>query len=347
SKDEILAVAYHRAFIMPGAISPWLFWVPILIAYVTPFYMMRCWWLTFMGRPRDHHVHEHAHESPLMYIPLIVLAAGTFVSSYAVFRPMVEQAAPAGFLVPTFNPESHATAGDHPAPAVRDEHPARLEADRTHAPGGLPVDHHVHAALMPIVGFAFVIGFAIAIAIYRRGLDLATTLATRLRPLHTLLVKKFYFDEVYGAVFVGGVMALRSIANWIDVYIVDGLVNAAGWLVRLLSLLAGDIFDRAGAATSPAPAEQETAGRGLGFVACVVVAISTSVLLAGGSYRTAVWVLVAAWLILGIDGIVNDLACGAWQIAGAVRRPQTGRIRNYVLFAAGGAAVVLMVMILL
>ncbi|MHC4235666.1 MAG: NADH-quinone oxidoreductase subunit L, partial [Planctomycetota bacterium] len=33
----------------------WMFWLPIIIAYVTPFYMMRLWWLTFMGKPRDEH----------------------------------------------------------------------------------------------------------------------------------------------------------------------------------------------------------------------------------------------------------------------------------------------------
>lgn len=336
SKDEILAVAYHRAFGMAKPISPILFWIPILIAYVTPFYMMRCWWMTFMGKPRDHHVHDHAHESPLMYIPLIVLAIGTFVSSYAIFRPMVEQAAPAGFLVPTFNPRIH---GLHEAEAV-----AGLAH---HVPAGLPIAEEAHARLTSVVGLAFLVGYAIAIAIYLRGLALATALATTLKPLHTLLVKKFYFDELYGAVFVGGVMGLKSICNWLDTYIVDGLVNAAGWLVRALAMLAGDIFDRAGAATSPAPAMEETTGRGLGFIACIAVAISTTVMLAAGSYRAAVWVLVAAWLILGIDGIVNDLARGALQIADAVRRPQTGRIRNYVLFAAGGAAVTLLVMILL
>jgi len=336
SKDEILAVAYHRAFTAPGAIPPILFWVPVLIAYVTPFYMMRCWWLTFMGRPRNGHVYEHAHESPLMYVPLIVLAIGTVISTYAVFRPMVEQAAPAGFLVKTFNPSIHSVHAEEAAAAAGH-----------YVPAGLPIAEEAHTHLTRIVGLAFLVGYALAIGIYLRGLALATAIATRLHPLHTLLVKKFYFDELYGTVFVGGVMALKSVANWIDVYIVDGLVNAAGWLVRTVAMLAGDIFDRAGAATSPAPATEETAGRGLGFLACVVVTISTTVLLAGGSYRTAVWVLVAAWLILGIDGIVNDLARGAWQIAGAVRRPQTGRIRNYVLFAAGGAAVVLMVMILL
>ena len=73
----------------------WMFWFAIITAYVTPFYMMRCWWMTFMGKPRDEHVHEHAHEIPLMYVPLVVLAVGTFWVSYWLFRPLIADGAPA------------------------------------------------------------------------------------------------------------------------------------------------------------------------------------------------------------------------------------------------------------
>ena len=38
-------------------------------------YMCALYMLTFMGEPKDHHVHEHAHESgPVMTVPLILLA---------------------------------------------------------------------------------------------------------------------------------------------------------------------------------------------------------------------------------------------------------------------------------
>jgi HAD superfamily hydrolase (TIGR01549 family) len=43
---------------------------------MTAFYMFRSFWLTFFTKPRDHHIHEHAHESPAtITIPLVVLAA--------------------------------------------------------------------------------------------------------------------------------------------------------------------------------------------------------------------------------------------------------------------------------
>ncbi len=44
-------------------------------AAITAFYMFRLWFMTFAGEPRDHHVYDHAHESPkVMYLPLVVLA---------------------------------------------------------------------------------------------------------------------------------------------------------------------------------------------------------------------------------------------------------------------------------
>ena len=33
-------------------------------AAITAFYMFRLWFMTFAGKPRDHHVYDHAHESP-------------------------------------------------------------------------------------------------------------------------------------------------------------------------------------------------------------------------------------------------------------------------------------------
>src|SRR5262245_65733560 len=52
-----------------------LFLLPLMTAGITTFYMFRMWFMTFTGKPRDHHVYEHAHESPwVMTVPLILLA---------------------------------------------------------------------------------------------------------------------------------------------------------------------------------------------------------------------------------------------------------------------------------
>jgi NADH-quinone oxidoreductase subunit L len=64
SKDSILIAAHHHA--------PWIFWVGVITAGLTAFYVFRAMFMTFFG---DYRGHEHPHESPpLMLIPLVILA---------------------------------------------------------------------------------------------------------------------------------------------------------------------------------------------------------------------------------------------------------------------------------
>src|SRR5262249_11271059 len=77
SKDAI--IAQGLAFESVNKQHILLLLLPLITAGITCFYMFRMWFLTFLGQPKDKHVHEHAHESPwLMTIPLIVLAAFSF-----------------------------------------------------------------------------------------------------------------------------------------------------------------------------------------------------------------------------------------------------------------------------
>ena len=244
------------------ALPKWMFWLAIATAYVTPFYMFRCWWMTFMGKPRDEHVHHHAHEIPLMYVPLIVLAVGTLWSSYFLFRPLFADAA----LAATAAPMVLAIDGHAETEAI----------------------HHAHGFLTWGVGFAFVIGFTLAYAIYRHGLALAERIKNALWPVHALLVKKYYFDEVYEFVFVGGCVTLARIARFVDTWIVDLVFNIAAWGTERLASFSGNVIDA-----------------------------------------------------YGVDGVFNGLSRTTIDFADVVRRPQTGRIRQYVLFAAGTATVVL------
>ena len=53
------------------------------------------------------------------------------------------------------------------------------------------------------------------------------------------------------------------------------------------------------------------------------------------------------WLdIAGVDGVVNGMADSAKDLGGALRAPQTGRVRTYILLAAGTATVVLLCILL-
>ena len=64
SKDAILLAAYQY--------SPWMYWVGVITAGLTAFYIFRAFFLAFVGEYRGHH---HPHESPaVMTLPLIVLA---------------------------------------------------------------------------------------------------------------------------------------------------------------------------------------------------------------------------------------------------------------------------------
>ena len=72
SKDEILIAAYNHA--------PWMYWVGVITAGMTAFYVFRAWFLAFFGEPRHHH---HPHESPfVMTGPLMALAVGSLFGGF-------------------------------------------------------------------------------------------------------------------------------------------------------------------------------------------------------------------------------------------------------------------------
>jgi NADH-quinone oxidoreductase subunit L len=53
---------------------------------------------------------------------------------------------------------------------------------------------------------------------------------------YTLLVRRYYVDDLYGWVFLGVGGFVMHAAGLFDRYVVDGLVNLTGWLARQLGL---------------------------------------------------------------------------------------------------------------
>jgi NADH-quinone oxidoreductase subunit L len=235
SKDYIIAQAL--SFKLLNAPHAWLFWAAVFGAGLTAFYMFRLWYLTFAGPPRDHHVHQHAHESPWsMVVPLVILAVFSAVAGGNLWlggrpfglEPLLEQARPAGI-------EDGASAGwgstvvTHPP-----EHRFFEEADEA-----------IH---VPATFWAFgaaLGGFLLATAFYGlRALDPED--ARRQFPaIHRFLVRKWYFDELYAAVWVRPTLRLAGWVAWLDRRGIDGVVDGAArtaaavarlddWIDRLL-----------------------------------------------------------------------------------------------------------------
>lgn len=75
SKDEILLEAFHKI--------PALFWIGVIAAFLTAYYITRATWLAFFGSPRDEHHGAHAHEGGwVMTLPLILLAILSIVGGF-------------------------------------------------------------------------------------------------------------------------------------------------------------------------------------------------------------------------------------------------------------------------
>ena len=183
SKDVILEAAWGAE----TGIGHFAFWLGIAAAFMTGFYSWRLLFMTFHGRTRaDHHVLEHAHESPwIMLGPLVVLAVGAVLAGIVFYADFVGGGASmAGFW-----------GGGEASPYA-----ASMRA--------LAESHAIHAAheapfwvgIAPlIVGLA---GIALAYQMYIRDPAMPGRLAGRFRGLYLFLLNKWYFDELYDALFV-------------------------------------------------------------------------------------------------------------------------------------------------
>jgi NADH-quinone oxidoreductase subunit L len=193
SKDEIL----YRAFQW----SPLLWLVGLITALLTAIYIFRALFLAFWGESRlDHHVAEHAHESPaVMTVPMILLAILAVVGGY-IGLPRLSLLE--GYLEPVFG------AAEHAAEA-----------------GGL---EWVLLAVSAVVALG---GVALAYYLYVVNRKAPVAIGAFFPNLYTLFVRKWFVDEFYQKFIVRPLRAFGAwIANLFDPQIVDGAVNGLGWL---------------------------------------------------------------------------------------------------------------------
>jgi NADH-quinone oxidoreductase subunit L len=198
SKDEILYGAFAG-----GHVGVWVLGAGG--AFLTGFYMLRCYWLAFEGPSRAADHGQHAHESPpVMTVPLAILAFFAVVVGFVGFPP--EHGVYHVFVEPVF-----AAAGGR-------------------AVHGALIGEALMAVLSLIIAGA---GVFTAIRFYALRPELPDQWAARYPKAYRWLSHKYYVDELYDALFVE---PIRRLAVWcwrsFDEPVVDGSVNGVGALVR-------------------------------------------------------------------------------------------------------------------
>jgi NADH-quinone oxidoreductase subunit L len=238
SKDAILASAL--GFAWSHRIHGLLFILPAVAAAITAFYMLRLYLLTFWTKARDEHVHEHAHESPkVMWVPLAVLAVlticigwlGRMPERHSLGEGRYEYEGGRGLvgLIAEAQPQWAVSWQMQEAGHVSTPGVSREEADAEEA----RAEHGFHLMAMGIATCAMLAGVFMAWLVYIRERISAARAAQVLAPLHKLLLNKFYFDELYRATFVEGVLKLAAFGKWFDKTILDGLADgSARWVAR-------------------------------------------------------------------------------------------------------------------
>jgi NADH-quinone oxidoreductase subunit L len=201
SKDAILFAAFQQ-----GAGGKALWFVGLVTALLTSFYMFRLWYLTFLGKPRSEGA--HLHSTPWsMLAPLVILALLSIAGGWIGIERF------AAFLAPSVGARAVAAGSAH------------LEL------------------ILSLVAVAVALeGWLIADKLYRRKPERATQWAAALPGSYKLLANKYFVDEFYGATVVKPLLgASKYFLEWV----VDiGLLGGMAWLLAGIATLSGTILQR-------------------------------------------------------------------------------------------------------
>ncbi|HKN17770.1 MAG TPA: NADH-quinone oxidoreductase subunit L [Candidatus Sulfotelmatobacter sp.] len=233
SKDAILWEAWSRE----GGAYRLLWGVGYVTALMTAFYMFRLMYLTFNGRPRmSHEVEHHIHESPVsMTAPLVALAVCAVFAGFLGWPHSLGGSDRfTAFLEPVFAPEARVL---------------QVEGRTGQLVQGVEEEKNTSTEwlLMALSLGAAGLGWGMAWRSYHNADKGYTEPIAAASPRgYNLLLHKYYVDEGYDYVFTGrrklgdvrlGVMGLGEASSWFDTHVIDGAVNAAGWITRLTATI--------------------------------------------------------------------------------------------------------------
>ena len=174
----------------------------VLAAFLTAFYSWRLLFMTFHGKSRaDHHALEHAHESPwVMLVPLVVLAIGAVFAGWALDTWFIGADWQHFWNGAIFN-------GPH----------NQVIENLEHVPGWVEQAPLVFGAAGDRAGLCDV---------YPSARCCRYAGATASAAIYRFLLNKWYFDELYDAIFVQPAIRLAGMFWQVgDVTIIDGVPN--------------------------------------------------------------------------------------------------------------------------
>jgi NADH-quinone oxidoreductase subunit L len=221
SKDAILEAAWASETL----VGHYGFWCGILAAFLTAFYSWRLLIMTFHGKPRaDHHTMAHVHESPfVVLLPLCLLALGAIFSGWLLHDQVLGE-----------NWKNYWDASIQIAPTNHVLH------NMEEVPGWV--------SLLPtLMG---VCGIALSYVCYMFFPGIPAAFTSMFGGLYRFVLNKWYFDELYDAIFVRPTMCIARLFWDVDAKVVDGMPNGVASLTvagsgRAVKLQTGSIANYA------------------------------------------------------------------------------------------------------
>lgn len=205
SKDEILAHAFEH--------NKLLWFLGVTGAAMTTFYMFRLYFLTFMGefRGTKEQLH-HLHESPKsMTLPLMILAILSVIGGFiGVPEVLGGKHFLDAFLKPVFEDSSFRIIHH--------------------------LSHETEYLLMGIAVAVMTVSLYYAYKVYVKDRTLPADEGEELKPLHRLVYKKYFVDEIYDILITQPLNFISGgLHKVVDNQIVDGIVNGVGIAVNWTS----------------------------------------------------------------------------------------------------------------
>ena len=220
SKDELLAAVYESGTHDP--LFYFLWFLGLMTAMMTAFYMARLWFLTFSGSWRGDREHaDHLHESPrVMTVPLLILGF------LAVFSGLI-----ALIGIPGIASEGFSSYLNHP------QNEGMFHGhDFGHV---LKVTFlEIETAWLTYLSIAAGLGgLALGYLFYYRGLDRELpshldagvfTATTGRAALHKFLSNRLYMSDMYNKFGMLIFTHVAAACDWFDRKVIDGIVNGLG-----------------------------------------------------------------------------------------------------------------------